>query len=69
MIVKSYREILPIECEECGCEYQYELGDEIVRFSPLYGSCRAELYMSCPVCQFLNKIVFGERKVQNEESV
>ena len=50
--------VKPIKCL-CGCEYEFEQGDEIVRFEmpDLDGTTLVECYLPCPFCGQLNVLM------------
>lgn len=61
MHIKSVREVKPIMCSVCGCEFQWEVGDEL-----LCGY--AAVFCNCPVCGTPNRVEFGEGRIYGEES-
>lgn len=63
--------IKPIKCSDCGCEYEYEQGDELVKVNKrnYWGDIpNAFLYfLKCPVCGRTNELRFDEEKVEEAE--
>ena len=62
MHIKSVREVKPIVCSVCGCEYQWEVGDE------MWAGGHGVLFLNCPVCNAANEVEFGDRRLTNEEN-
>lgn len=63
--------IKPIKCSVCGCEYEYEQGDELVKVnkSNYWGDIPdAFLYfLKCPVCGRNNELCFDEEEEEGKQ--
>lgn len=60
-----------IKCPICGCEYEYELGDELEKLnkSNYWGDIPdAFLYfLKCPVCGRNNELCFDEDEEEGKQ--
>lgn len=58
--------IKPIKCLICGCEYEYELGDELEKVNKknYYGDIPGAFlyFLECPVCGTKNELCFDENE-------
>lgn len=61
--------IKPIKCP-CGCEYELEQGDEIVRFEmqDLDGTTSVQCYLPCPFCGRQNELMI-EKTAPNSNNL
>ena len=62
MHILSVREVKPMECPVCGCEFQWEVGDE------LWCGSYTAVFCYCPVCGTPNRVEFGEGRICGEKS-
>lgn len=71
MKVIAMPNIKPIKCSDCGCEYECEQGDELVKVNKRNywgGIPNAFLYfLKCPVCGRTNELRFDEEEVKEAE--
>lgn len=61
MKILKMPKIKPIKCP-CGCEYEFEQGDEIVRFETQYeqGTVSVQCSLPCPFCGRLNNLIYED---------
>jgi hypothetical protein len=63
MIVNKVPEFEPITCE-CGCEFEWELGDESYCISPDEGG---EIWTHCPVCGRTHQLIYKKKDPSKTE--
>lgn len=62
--------IKPIKCRTCGCEYEYEQGDELVKENKR--NHRGDIpdaflfFLKCPVCGRNNELCFDEEEEEGK---
>lgn len=60
-----------IKCPTCGCEYEYELGDELAKVNKR--NYRGDIpdaflyFLECPVCGRNNELCFDEDEEEGKQ--
>ena len=71
MKVIAMPNIKPIKCSDCGCEYEYEQGDELVKVKKrdYWGDIPGAFlyFLKCPFCGRTNELCFDEEEVKEAE--
>lgn len=61
MRILAYRNVKPITCKVCGCEYEYDVGDVL---HMCWEDGGYAFFLQCPTCLTDNDAVLEETKTR-----